>query len=177
MLAWRSDHRPLDKLMSTRSMKTIIGAACGSLLFMSLAAFSASSGAPFERFDHLIQEQYVAPFKDGDAKAWLKVYADDAVALHNRRPADVGKPAIEQFVNRVTSYFRSDEFTVTLQDVRLDGDLAITRGVYTSRLVTRAEGKEAPWGREEGKFLFVWKQQGDGSWKIIYDMGNSTTSK
>jgi ketosteroid isomerase-like protein len=155
-------------------MKNMLSLICGALALLPLAAFAVGSGPQFERFDQMIQQQYVAPFKAGDAKAWLQVYADDAVALHNRRPADVGKPAIDKFVSLVTGYFRADEFTVTLQDVRIDGDLAITRGVYASRLVTRAEGKEAPWGREEGKFLFVWKQQGDGSWKIIYDMGNSS---
>jgi len=147
------------------------------LALLPLPGHAAGSGKDFEAFDQLIQKQYVEPFKAGDGAGWLAAYADDAVALHNRRPADVGKPAIEQFVNVVTSYFRADEFTVTLEDVRVEGDLAVTRGVYTSRLVTRAEGKEAPWGREEGKFLMLWQQQSDGSWKIIYDMGNSGGDK
>jgi ketosteroid isomerase-like protein len=44
-------------------------------------------------------------------------------------------------------------------------------GTYTMTLTPRKAGAK-PLPTEEGKYIEVLKRQGDGSWKIIYDIWN-----
>ena len=64
------------------------------------------------------------------------------------------------------------EMSVDLTGIRQEGDLAYTWGTYRSRLLMRTSGESLPGHRGEGKVLFVWKRQTDGTWKIAVDMGN-----
>jgi len=123
-------------------------------------------------FERLFQEGYVAPFKRGDAAAWAQIFAVDAVGLHNRRPADVGQAAIAEFGKMVATHLRIDRFDVVVEEVRVKGDWAFTRGSYSTRLLMRSDGKDSGLGGE-GKFFLLWERQADGQWKIIVDMGNS----
>ena len=75
-------------------------------------------------------------------------------------------PTVTQVVPSVETW------NVTVTEVRVDGNIAWTRGEYTSEFVNKSDGK-SPWGVEQGKFLFIWQRQGDGTWKIVLDMGNS----
>ena len=43
----------------------------------------------YPNFEELFLEEYARPFKSGDIDSWIKLFADDAVALHNRREADI----------------------------------------------------------------------------------------
>lgn len=124
------------------------------------------------QFRSMVAERYVAPFKAGNYARWLEVFADDAVAMHNRRPVDVGKPAISAFAAAVGEHFRLARFDVEVSEVRIDGNVAWTRGEFTSEFVNKADGK-SPWGVERGKFLLIWQRQPDATWKIVLDVGNS----
>ncbi len=124
-------------------------------------------------FAAMVESRYVEPFRAADLERWLQVFADDAVALHNRRPADEGKDAIRAFGTLVFDTFQAARFDVEVQGVRLQGDTATTWGTYASHLKFRATGEDAPWGPERGKFLFVWQRAEDGVWKIVFDMGNA----
>jgi ketosteroid isomerase-like protein len=61
---------------------------------------------------------------------------------------------------------------VDVKEVRMDGNVAWTRGEYVSEFVGKSDGKSA-WGVERGKFLLIWQRQPDGVWKIVLDTGNS----
>lgn len=128
----------------------------------------APSAADFER---MFKERYVAPFVRGDAAAWATVFAPDAVGLHDRRPADVGQAAIAEFGKMVATHLKIDRFDVTVEEVRVNGAWAFTRGSYNTRLLMRSDGKDSGLGGE-GKFFILWERQADGQWKIIVDMGN-----
>ena len=149
------------------------------LLLLPLVALSGCAAQPRSPdeagFRQMVAERYVAPFKAGEYERWLEIFADDAVAMHNRKPADVGKPAIRAFARTVESHFRLARFDVSVSEVRVDGDVAWTRGEYTSEFVGKADGK-SPWGVERGKFLLIWQRQPAGDWKIVLDMGNSNGS-
>jgi hypothetical protein len=59
--------------------------------------------------------------------------------------------------------------------VRTDGRWALTTGHYTAHFVPRSQTAYAgAAGARQGKFLFLWEQQRDGTWQIMTDMGNST---
>jgi ketosteroid isomerase-like protein len=146
------------------------------LVLMSVAVLTGCAAQPpapdDAQFRTMVAERYVAPFKSGDYARWLEVFADDAVAMHNRRPVDAGKPAIRAFATAVGEHFKVARFDVEVSEVRIDGNVAWTRGEFTSEFVGKADGK-SPWGVEHGKFLLIWQRQPDGVWKIVLDMGNS----
>ena len=123
-------------------------------------------------FRNLVANAYVKPFAQGDTERWLSAFADDAVAMHNRRPVDAGKPVIREFADAVARYFRIEQFDVTVTQVRRSGDWALTRGEFVSRFVNKSDG-QSPWGQEHGKFILLWERQANDEWKIILDMGNS----
>ncbi|MCP5179962.1 MAG: nuclear transport factor 2 family protein [Pseudomonadales bacterium] len=124
-------------------------------------------------FADLVQSRYAQPFRQGNLDAWLAAFADDATALHNRRPADSGKVAIEAFGRLVFTTFRAERFELKVREVRRQGNWALTRGDFASHLVFRDSGESAPWGAETGKFLLLWERGADGVWRIVLDMGNA----
>jgi len=157
--------------------RRLLHAACAVLGIVVLAACAASTRpAPDETwFRERVARTYVEPFRRGDVETWLEVFAEDAVALHNRRPADVGKAAIRAFGLAVHEHFNIERFDVNVREVRSSGDWVLTRGDFVSRFTLKADGS-SPWGEEEGKFVLLWERQDDGVWRILVDMGNSSRS-
>ncbi len=135
------------------------------------SSISASCDADF--FITLVKERYVAPLRAGNAHKWAAAFAHDAVALHNRRPPDHGREAIEQFGQMVSRTFAYKRFDVTVDEVRCEGAWVLTRGSYRSHLVFRESGQDAPWGPEWGSFVLLWEETNNGAWEITLDMGNS----
>ena len=56
--------------------------------------------------------------------------------------------------------------TVTTVNVWLDGDVAYETGKYKYEYTDK--GKP---GKDEGRYVTIWKRQKDGSWKLSMDMG------
>lgn len=56
--------------------------------------------------------------------------------------------------------------TVTTVNVWLDGDTAYETGKYLYEYME----KGTP-GKDEGRYVTIWKRQKDGSWKLTMDMG------
>lgn len=135
---------------------------------------SNACAVPSVDFDAMFMEQYVAPFREGRAEDWAMIFADDAVGLHNRRPADVGHVSVQAFGDLVAKTFALSQYDVSITETRIGCDMAWTRGEYQTLMVFRDSGEPAPWGPQKGKFLVVWRKQADGSWKIEADMGNSS---
>ena len=123
-------------------------------------------------FRQLVASRYVEPFRAGDVERWIRAFDENAVAMHNRRPIDRGRQAIEDFGNLVHDHLELREYEVEVTDIRHSAEWVYTAGRYTTHFVTRADGS-APFGREQGKFLLLWARQDDGDWKIILDTGNS----
>lgn len=123
-------------------------------------------------FITLVADKYAKPFRDGDIDTWLASFNEEAVALHNRRPIDKGKAAIEAFGRAVQTYFDVEQFDVRVTEVRQSPDWVYTVGQYTSHFVNKSDGV-APFGVERGKFVLLWEKQADGEWQIILDTGNS----
>ncbi|TNE34558.1 MAG: nuclear transport factor 2 family protein [Alphaproteobacteria bacterium] len=130
------------------------------------------AGPTLEQFQHRIDQDYIAPFMAGEVDRWLQLFDDDIVGLHNRMPAIEGKPALRGFAEFVSANLVVAEMSVTLTGLRQDGDLAYTWGTYRSRLLMGETGDPMPGHNQNGKVLFVWKRQADGSWKLAVDMGN-----
>jgi len=142
------------------------------LLTASVQAYPSSDESKDDFFRELVAKSYVKPFRSGDVDGWIKAFDNQAIAMHNRRPMDRGIAAIEAFGRAVHAHFELQEYEVEVTDVRHSPDWVYTAGSFTTLFVARDDGSE-PFGREQGKFLLLWARQGDGSWKVILDMGNS----
>lgn len=145
-----------------------------TLACLSSVGSQADEPSDLEFFSQLVAEKYVKPFESGQVKQWGSAFADDAVALHNRREADRGRETIEQFAQAVHSMFDLAEYEVAVTDVRRNGSWAYTVGTYTSRFLFKEGGGEV-FGREHGKFVLLWQLSPQGKWEIILDMGNSNS--
>ena len=125
-----------------------------------------------EFFIQLVHKAYVETFRSGDVGVWISSFDEDAVAMHNRRPIDRGRDAIELFGKAVHEHFVLEEYEVNVTDIRRGPGWAYTVGSYTSKFLSRQDGS-TPFGREYGKFLLLWEKKDDGTWKIILDTGNA----
>lgn len=105
------------------------------------------------------------------AREWAKVaalYTEDAVLLPPHAKAVTGRKGIETFL---AAFPPIEGFTITVDEIRGDGDLAYARGTYDLRLRIPGESEAVT---EVGKFLEV-RVRGDGSWPIVRDIFNSDT--
>uniref|UniRef100_A0A915C920 DUF4440 domain-containing protein n=1 Tax=Parascaris univalens TaxID=6257 RepID=A0A915C920_PARUN len=97
-----------------------------------------------------------AIYKDGKHEELLKHYTDDCCFLTPLQAPYGIKDAPEAFKNSKMQGYDKGELTVTVDDVKVSGDIAIDRGHY----VLMHEGEK------KGSYLCVWKKEGS-SWKIM----------
>ena len=140
----------------------------------SLGACSKQSDVAYPDFKQLVHENYIKPFKNADTDQWIQVFADDAVGMHNTLPALVGKDAVRQFGDMVAENLNIEQMDIVIDNVRVNGNWALTRGSFTSKFVPKNLADSSTIKTSKGKFIMLWEQQEDGSWKIILDMGNSS---
>jgi ketosteroid isomerase-like protein len=146
---------------------------CAATGSRPMTASTVQETPTLAEFSRWVDERYVAPFVAGDVAKWLEVLDDDVVGLHNFLPPMTGKEALRGFGTFVRDNVTVAEMSVKLEGVRREGKLAYTWGRFHSRLLMKPAGEPMPGHGENGKVLFVWKQQADGSWKIAVDMGNA----
>ena len=105
-----------------------------------------------------------------DVEKMLSYYADDAVLMLPDIPTMTGKESIRALWK---SMFESPSFSggwkTAKVDVARSGDMAYVTGIYEFT-ETDPSGKPIT---DKGKYVAVWKKQGDGSWKCVADSFNS----
>ena len=143
------------------------------LLTMSMACVAEKSAPGHEDFKKMVLEQYIAPFKNADTDTWMQVFAADAVGMHNTLPPFVGKEAIRQFGDIVAQNLNIEQMDVVIDEVRVNGSWALTRGSFTSKFVPKNLEDSSAIPASKGKFILLWEKQESGEWKVILDMGNS----
>jgi ketosteroid isomerase-like protein len=106
----------------------------------------------------------------------LEVFADDVVGMHNTLPPLVGKDAVRQFGEMVAENLNIEQMDIVVDEVRVNGSWALTRGSFTSKFVPKSVTDSSAIKPGLGKFILLWERQSDGVWKVILDMGNSSES-
>lgn len=106
--------------------------------------------------------------KEKGMKAAFIAYADEEVI----KPYDGKLPAIGKAALIQTFEGKQFDFTLTWKPVKVEisncGDLGYTFGNW--RMVRKA----MPDSILYGNYITIWKKQTDGSWKYVFDTGNST---
>ena len=142
---------------------------------INLSSF-ASDVEQLPDFRKLVLDEYITPFKNADTDRWMQVFADDAVGMHNTLPPLVGKEAVRQFGDMVAANLNIEQMDIVIDEVRVSGSWALTRGSFTSKFVPKSLTDSSAVKPSLGKFILLWEEQADRSWKVILDMGNSSES-
>ena len=106
-----------------------------------------------------------------DAEKFSSYYAEDAALLLPNQPVVNGREAIKAAFKQFTADPNFDlRFESTKVDVAKSGEIGYTQGAYTMTMTDPATKKPMT---DKGKYLTVYKKQGDGSWKAVQDTVNS----
>jgi uncharacterized protein (TIGR02246 family) len=111
--------------------------------------------------------QWSEGWAKGDATMVAAIFAEDGVQLASSGKIIKGR---QQIAERQKAAMQGSDpgvkVTVTTTHVWLDGDTAYETGKYKYEYTEK--GKP---GKNEGRYVTVWKHQKDGSWKLSMDMG------
>jgi uncharacterized protein (TIGR02246 family) len=114
--------------------------------------------------------RFVEAVKRGDTTtAIVENYTDDAIVMAPGTEAWRGREAVRKGFAGMTVAAPVKQFSLKTDDVIVAGDLAVESGTYEMTVQPRG-GREA---KDKGKYVVVWRRQGDGSWKIVRDAFNS----
>jgi len=100
---------------------------------------------------------------------YMSFYTDDSAELSNGSPVVSGKANIRHMLEPWGPE-NSLTWTPVRADLAASGDLGYTYGNYVFK-TKDSNGKPVSY---YGKYATVWKKQKDGSWKVAFDMGNSS---
>ena len=118
-----------------------------------------------------LENAWVQAFASKDADKIAAFYSGDASVLITDSPIITGIPAITAALKPMIA---DKNFSITFAsdkvDVAKSGDIAYSLGTYTMTS-TAPKGKKAV--TEKGKYVTVFKKQGDGSWKTAADIINA----
>lgn len=120
-----------------------------------------------------IWREYEASQLAGDPERWIALWAEDGVQLPPGSPPVVGKEAIDAKNSNDLAVNEYSEFAIDNQEVEVNGDLAFARGNFKVTVAAKSGGD--PMGFE-GKYMTIFRQQPDGTWKIYRDSFNSSGS-
>ena len=104
-----------------------------------------------------------------DAAAALAEYSEDAMLLGTGMATVRGKSAITEQLTGLFQAVSFREVVGTVTDIMVSGDLGVETGTYSWTIVP-ASGTAAP---DVGKYVHVWKRQGNGAWKVVRYVVNS----
>lgn len=119
--------------------------------------------------------QYAVCCNSGDFETWLSLWADNGVQLPPGAPAKIGKKEISSIMKPHFDEFHLNIAIKSIDDIRVFGDMGLTRCTYTLKLIPKAGGQPID-AMPDGKALTLYEKQSDGSWKIAYDCFNSNVS-
>ena len=130
---------------------------------------SASPKATADMLKRLEGEFMKAAAEKG-SKGYMSYYAEDSVEVPNGAPLIQGKAEIAKGMGFLDDKNNRLTWTPVGADISASGDLGYTYGNYEF-LAKDKDGKPVV---QYGKYTSIWKQQKDGSWKVVLDMGNAS---
>jgi ketosteroid isomerase-like protein len=108
-----------------------------------------------------------------DIEGALAFYAKDAVVMPPNEPMAMSPEAIRKsFTAFMSAPGLSMSWEPTKAGVGHSGDLGYTLGTYQLSM-TGPDGRPIS---DSGKYLTIWRKQGDGTWKVEADMFNTDTA-
>lgn len=106
---------------------------------------------------------YVSALRSSDAAAISGFWSEDAVYIAPGAATIRGHAAFDAHVRDTFGKIRITEITAGVDETIVDGDLAFQTGTYSETLQPTQGGAAQ---KISGRFLFVWRKQPDGTWRI-----------
>ena len=117
-------------------------------------------------------EEWDMNVKAGNFEAQVEFYTDNAITMgtvENIREGEiVGKKAIRNSTKAFHEQFNITKCDNKAEDIRVSGDLAVTRGSFSGTFVPKDGGEPI---HQKSLWVGVFERQLDGSWKCAYDIG------
>jgi len=119
-----------------------------------------------------LNQQWEKNFENHDLAGLAALFTEDCVRMPQGSPATVGRPALEAAYRQDFAEVWKTQAKVRLnaEEVIISGEYAFARGADT--LVQVQDGRQVLDG-ETGKWLFIYRQQPDGTWKYHWITFNS----
>ena len=117
-----------------------------------------------------LNQQWERSFENHDAAGLAALFTEDCVRMPQGGPATVGRSALEAAYRQDFAEVWQAQGIVRLkaEEVIISGAYAFARGVDT--LIQDQDGRHV---EEKGKWLFIYRQQPDGTWKYHWVTFNS----
>ena len=143
-------------------------------LLLLLAAFMLGALASSQSSDGTtalvkLEREFMHATADHGSQGYLSYYAEDAVELPNGHALLRGKAEVAKTMSFLDDPHNHLLWTPVGGGVSASGDLGYTYGTYEFR----SRDKDGKLGSTYGKYVTIWRKQGDGSWKVALDMGNA----
>jgi ketosteroid isomerase-like protein len=144
-------------------------------IFAVTTIHSFASPSPKASADTLrqLEGEFMKAAAERGSAGYMSYYADDAVEVSNGAAIITGKINIAKTMGFLDDKNNHLSWTPVGADISASGDLGYTYGAYEFRSVSK-DGKPVV---EHGKYTSIWKKQKDGSWKVVLDMGNTSTAQ
>ena len=107
--------------------------------------------------------------KSGNPDGYLALVTDDAVLMPPDHPALVGKDAIRPWAQGFAQQFTMESYRPTDDELVVTDGWAFRRARMTWVLRPKAGGEALT---QTGKFIIIYRQEPDGSWRIARDIFN-----
>ncbi len=130
---------------------------------------SASPKATPEMLKQL-EGEFMKAAADKGSQGYMSYYADDSVEVPNGALLIQGKAEIAKGMGFLDDKNNRLLWTPVGADISASGDLGYTYGTFEFH----AKDKDGKPVVQYGKYTSIWKQQKDGSWKVVLDMGNAS---
>jgi ketosteroid isomerase-like protein len=138
--------------------------ACLGLMVPSVAVAQSTGASSDSAAIAAASRAFSAAYVRNDTAALGRIYSDSAVLLPPNREIR-GRAAIQRYFAWAPDY-RQVAHTMESAELTIDVNLAIDVGTWTS---TGRRGDADPSTASE-RYLVVWVREGDGAWRILYDM-------
>lgn len=115
---------------------------------------------------------YMNYANQGDFDSWISLWTENGVQMASDDSSKIGINEIKKRMKPLFEEMINDLKLLAIEDVRVYGDLGLTRCSYTLS-VTPKKGGNKMTIVPNGKALTLYERQSDKTWKIIYDCVNS----